>query len=521
MGSTFGKSMAWLHTWAGVVLGAVLFAVFWTGTLILYWGEIDQWMMPDTRLAPVSVTATATATAAAPVSLDRAARLVLPLLPRDATQWRIDLPTSRTPVAAFSYRLPGGEEHTRLVDPLRYRLLPEQGTDGASGFLVPLHYSLHLSWRGTGKWLVGLAGMAMLALLASGIVIHRKLVAQLFTFRPRKRLPRSALDLHNLSGVLLLPFHCMLALSGLVIFITVYFPQAHVGVYGGGPKAKAAFMAEAYGRHTRKKEGKPGALASLDAMRAVAEREWGGRAPYFVRVWQPGDAAAVVEFRRSYAREVTMNLDQLYFDAATGRPLWRFEAGPLMTVQRVFSGVHFARFDHGTLRALYLAGGLGGCVLVATGFLFWIEARRGRHARDALGGVRLVEALAIGGMTGIVLATLAYLVANRVLPADAMLPGWDRSALERAAFYGVWLAAFAHAWLCRTAAWRGQLLAIAALAVAAVLMNWVTTGDHVPRALLDGMHAVAGIDTALLALAGLAWHAARRIGAKSQGSADG
>jgi uncharacterized iron-regulated membrane protein len=504
----FGKSMALLHTWAGVVLGAVLFAVFWTGTLILFWGEIDQWMMPETRLAPAS----------APMSLDRAARLVLPLVPDDATQWRIDLPTTRMPVAAFSYRLPGGEEHTRLFDPVRYRLLPEAGTDGASGFLVPLHYSLHLTWRGWdgGKWLVGLAGMAMLVLLVSGIVIHKKLLAQFFTFRPRKRLPRSALDLHNLSGVLLLPFHAMLALSGLVIFITVFFPQAHVAAYGAGPKAKAAFMAEAYGRFTRARAGEPGALASLDTMRREAERQWGAphspAQPYFVRVWQPGDAAALVEFRRSYAREVTMNLDQLYFDAATGRLVHGFQAGPVMTVQRVLSGVHFARFDHGTLRGLYFAGGLGGCVLVATGFLFWLEARRSRHARHGLGGARLVETLAVGAMTGIVLATLAFLAANRLLPAGAELPGWDRAALERAAFHGTWLAAFAHAWLRRSAAWREQLMAIAMLAVAAVLLNWVTTGDHVVRMLANGVYAVAGVDLALLAFAGAAWRTARRIG---------
>lgn len=502
MGTTFRKSMALLHTWAGLLLGAVLFAVFWTGTLILFWSEIDQWMMPQTRLAA----------APAPLSLDRAARLVLPLVPPGATQWRIDLPTARTPVAAFSYRLADGEEHVRLFDPVRFELLAQPGTDGASGFLVPLHYSLHLEWKDTGKWLVGAAGMAMLVLLVSGIVIHRKLVAQLFTFRPRKRLPRSALDLHNLSGVLLLPFHAMLALSGLVIFITVFFPQAHVASYGATPKARAAFMAEAYGRHAGKKAGEPGTLASLDAMRAEAERLWGGESPYFVRAWQPGDAAGVIELRRSYAREVTMNLDQLYFDAATGRLVRRFEAGPVMTVQRVFSGVHFARFDHGTLRGLYFAGGLGGCVLVATGFLFWLEARRSRHARDGLGGVRLVETLAIGSMTGLVLATLAFLVANRVLPADAGLPGWDRAALERAAFHGTWLAAFAHAGLRRTAAWREQLVAIAALAVAAVLLNWVTTGDHLLRTLADGRYAVSGVDLALLASGGVAWHAARRIG---------
>ena len=94
MEETFRKSMAWLHTWAGVVLGSVLFAVFWMGTLSVFDREIDRWMMPATRLAP----------AAAPISLDSVARAVLPAVPAGASQWRVDLPTERTPVLRFTYK---------------------------------------------------------------------------------------------------------------------------------------------------------------------------------------------------------------------------------------------------------------------------------------------------------------------------------------------------------------------------------------------------------------------------------
>ena len=42
--------MLHLHTWAGVVLGSLLFAIFWMGTLSVFDKEIDQWMRPETRL---------------------------------------------------------------------------------------------------------------------------------------------------------------------------------------------------------------------------------------------------------------------------------------------------------------------------------------------------------------------------------------------------------------------------------------------------------------------------------------
>ena len=51
MEPTFRGSMNWLHTWAGVVLGGLLFAIFWMGSLSVFDREIDRWMIPSTRLA--------------------------------------------------------------------------------------------------------------------------------------------------------------------------------------------------------------------------------------------------------------------------------------------------------------------------------------------------------------------------------------------------------------------------------------------------------------------------------------
>lgn len=499
--------LAWLHTWAGVVLGGVLFAVFWMGSLSVFDREIDRWMMPGTRLVP----------APQQLSLDRIAQAVAPILPAQATQWRVDLPTGRVPVLRLSYKDGAGVTTVRQLDPARLVLLPEAGTKGASGFIFPFHYGLQLAWKDLGKWIVGVAGMAMLLLLVSGIVIHKKIFIQFFTFRPRKSLQRSSLDLHNLTGVLGLPFHIAITLSGLVIFFGMYFSQAQRGAYDG-PKAKAAFTAEAYGKFKRPAAGAPGSLASIDAMMAHAQQQWAGGRPYFVRVWHPGDANGYVELRRSYAGDVTMNLDQIYFDAGTGAVLHRFEAGPVMTVQRFISGIHFIQFEHWPLRWLYFLGGLSGCVLIATGFLFWLEARRARHAKTGSAGVPVVEGLAVGSTTGIIVATLALFAANRLLPQDASLAGETRAALEIWVFFLVWIACFVHAWWRRRAAWHEQARAICLLGVACVLLNAFTTGHHPLRAAAEGKWAVAGMDLMLLAMATLAFYAGKRLHGKRAGN---
>lgn len=505
MEESFRKSMAWLHTWAGVVLGSVLFAVFWMGTLSVFDREIDRWMMPATRLAPAS----------APISLDSVARAVLPAVPADASQWRVDLPTERTPVLRFTCKTSGDEPAPRQMDPQLHTFLPQQATLGGSGFFFPFHYGLHLQWKEIGKWIVGVAAMGMLLLLVSGVIVHRKIFVQFFTFRPRKSLQRSSLDLHNLVGVLGLPFHFIITLSGMVIFMMIYFPQAYSGAYGQGKQAKAEFFADAYGKYSRPKANAPGTLASLDAMADVARREWGGAEPYFVRVWHPGDANSYVELRRSYAREVTMNVDQIFFDAASGEVLHRFQAAPVMSAQRFISGIHFIQFEHWPLRWLYFLAGLAGCVLIATGFLFWLEARRARHAARGWMGVRVVEGLSVGSITGIIVASLAFLAANRLLPPTSDVAGVERAALEVWVFYLAWIATFVHAWWRSTPAWREQAWAVCILALACVLLNGFTTGDHPLRALAAGQWAVAGVDLMLLALAALAAWSVRKLAGAS------
>ncbi|WP_084462723.1 PepSY-associated TM helix domain-containing protein [Oceanibaculum pacificum] len=491
MGAGFRASMNWLHTWAGVVVGAVLFAIFWMGTLSVFDREIDRWMMPETRLAPV----------AEPASLDRI-REVAQALAGDAPSLFISLPTERQPVLGIGFRK-DGEFVSRNVDPATATLLPERGTLGGTGFIFPFHFSLNIKLWSIGYWLVGLAAMAMLALLVSGVIVHVKIFADFFTLRTDKKAPRVALDLHNVTGVLGLPFHFMITLSGLIIFVLVYFPNAWQGTFPD----RAGYFKEAFGSYSRPKANQPGDPMSLDALSAEAVRLWGGGTPLYLRLWHTGDANAVVEFRRSYEDRVTMNTDTLYLDAATGAVLSRQTQQPIMTAQRFLSGLHFIQFRHWTLRWIYFALGLSGCVLIATGFLFWLESRRKRHEKQGLKGLGVVEGLTIGATTGIILATLSFFIANKLLP-----PGMaERQSYEAWAFYLLWAAGFAHGWIRRGQAWAEQSWAIAAAALCAPVLNALITGDHLARSLSKGQWAVAGMDLALLALAAIAALTARKL----------
>src|SRR5262245_20646735 len=52
MFQSFRLAATWVHTWFGLVLGFVLVAVFFFGSLSVFDREIDRWAIPASRFAP-------------------------------------------------------------------------------------------------------------------------------------------------------------------------------------------------------------------------------------------------------------------------------------------------------------------------------------------------------------------------------------------------------------------------------------------------------------------------------------
>jgi hypothetical protein len=222
----------------------------------------------------------------------------------------------------------------------------------------------------------------------------------------------------------------------------------------------------------------------------------------------------VVYFRNTFPEDrVVLSKYVAVFDGASGRLIRNFSKPPVGEAVAWVEGAHFVKFGHWPLRWLYFVGGLGGCVMIATGMLFWLRSRQSRLAQTSP-GYRVVEAMTIGGVSGIILASGAFLLANRLLPADAAVAGLGRAELEVRVFWLVWLATFIHAALVRERAWGQQCWAIAAAGAAAVLLNAVTTSQYVPSATASLHGAVTLMDMVLLAGAALAAWAAWRLAPK-------
>jgi len=186
--------------------------------------------------------------------------------------------------------------------------------------------------------------------------------------------------------------------------------------------------------------------------------------------------------------------------------------------------MHLQQFKHWTLRWLIFFGGLLSCVCIATGFIFFVEKRKHVHAKQERAGARWVDALAVTTVTGMVVATLALLVFNRLLPDSV----GQRDMWHERAFWFVWLLTLAHAaWRSNAVreaqvskAWSEQCWAIAALAVGAVVLNAITTGDSLLGTLTAGYWPVAAVDLMLCVSAVLAAVAAVKIQRRTQDTAN-
>jgi uncharacterized iron-regulated membrane protein len=526
----------------GLVLGFVLMICFFFGALSVFDREIDRWAIPDTRFEPQPMPSFDNVLKPIylqlqpdPVDMAATERRVVGTLPDPETLKLESLfayTTHRDPVLLIGgeFAIPNqpidpADDHQHVhgratVNPATGEMLNDDALKIGSDWFYPMHFSLNLNWMMLGYWIVGLAALVMLAGLVSGIIIHRKIFREFFTFRPWKNLFRSSLDLHNMTGVVALPFHFFFAFTALVIFASnIYLPVTHTTLK---PLHEHHEMLEAERTGLpHEPAGIPAPLASVDAMVAEAKRRWAERNMAgevgFLSMNHLGDENGYVSIYRAGSDRVALVGEGIHFKASTGEVIR--EEPPRSVVSSIdefLTGLHLQHFEHWMLRWLYVFGGLLGAICIATGFILFVEKRKAKHARNGSQGSRIVDALAVTTVTGMVLAAVGMLVANRLLPADLAGKGqWEQTI-----FWSVWGLAFLHAaWRSSPVAkarynpaWREQSLLLGLMSLCAVGLNWVTTGDHLIKTVFtDTYWAVAGVDLSLIVTALIAFYAAAKL----------
>lgn len=482
------QRMAWLHSWVGLLFGWVAFAVFFSGALSVYASEIGRWMTPET--ARVS-----------PANRDQALTVAQGWLARhapDAASWRVELPSERQPLLALSWQ-GGGAQGVAFLNPSTGRPITPRDTEGGE-FLVEFHYSLHAGQAGI--WVVGACSLAILVALVSGVIVHRRLFADFFTFRPQASPARAWLDAHNALSVLPLPFHFMILITALSTLLLTYLPA---GVYSRYGEDVSAMVNDVFPQPPVTPEAKDRAtMLPLVTLVKRAESDLGEGNVAAIDVWQPGSQAATANLWRSYDDRLMAFPDRVSLHAVTAEVTdVRTTYPSSLQVIRTLGGLHYGYYAAPLLRALYFFLALCGAAMIGTGLVLYTA----KPAASGSAFGRAAHRLNVAMICGPICACAAYFLANRLAWPGS--PGLHER--EVTAFFLTWAACSLHAlWCKRPRLWGGQWRAAAWLWTAIVPVDILTSVSD--RDLAETLFTPLQIMVWVICAAAAAgcWYASRR-----------
>lgn len=484
------QAVTGLHTWGGLLPSWLLFVIIFTGTLACFDKELEHWMRPALHGSPSTQTATA----------DDVSRWLVENISAPLHAYWIHGPTERAPYWQLGWEEDvSGKRGKAVFHPASGEPLPE--TLGGD-FFFTLHYNLHAGQAG--MYIVGLAGMFMLTALISGTIIHRRIFKDFFTLRPRANGQRAWLDAHNLFGVIGLPFHLVLAYTGVAVFVSYYMPAGAMVAYNSDPMA---FYSEVQGGYHRNELDQPADVpVSINGLVKQAQQHWQTRNTGWIIVEHPADASSIVSIRRRDSSRIGSPQDTLSYDAFTGELLHQQQAPAAYQAYTWLAGLHMAQFGGQIVRVLYGLLGLAGCMMLIAGNHVWLRKRSQRQTT----GLGVIRALNTAVFFGLPIASLALLWANRLIPADLA----SRASAEAWSFVGAWLLISLFTLLAsRHGSLQTRLLfaILALLALGLPVVNYFTTSEgHLPASIAHSP-ALAAVDLTLL-LTGIVcgWRALKR-----------
>ena len=534
------QSMSWLHTWASLILGWLLYAIFLTGTLSFFQNEITVWMKPELHQSVPQ---------ASQIQQTKVALDYLQQHHPQAGSWSIQLPNSRQNTTQLTIREQGEDPRARrggkriTLDSATGQVLEARDTRGGS-FLYRFHFELYGLPRLWARWLVGVATLLMLVAIISGVITHKKIFKDFFTFRSGKG-QRSWLDAHNATAVLALPFHIMITFSGLLLLMFMLMPWGIEQIYenrgqflqeqnramqqGGKVENKNQATNQRQGanensaehgnlqtrgngesrRQREKPKAHPAPLADLTPILENAQLQWKSNPIGSINIIAPNTNQAQIELRALHGESVAhRNVYQtLNFDGVTGQKIIdendRLNNPSIpMGIYNVVTTLHEARGVDLALRWLLFLSGIVGTLMVATGLILWCVKRAPQQQKQGYKsfGYRLVEVTNIAAIIGLPIACATYFHANRFIPSHLE----NRLDWEIRSFFIVWLLTLIYA-MFRThrQAWL-ELLALATVAFALLpIINFTTGGQALWNSIANDQWMIASFDLAMWVLATL------------------
>lgn len=360
--STVKRSLAG-HTVIGLVAGALLYIVCLTGTICVFFPELQRLEQAD---APEMTT----------ISPGAVQRGVEAALARDHAKPRTTHVFVHLPIETMPRTIVSTDREKMLLRADGSIAGPQQ--NAWSDFLLALHYTLNLPGL-VGLTVVGALGVMILALSLSGVVAHPRIFRDAFLLRARDRSGLGLADWHNRMSVWTLPFSTAIALTGAAIGLGGITTWGLAGLFENG-KVEEVYpeLFGAEGRPDPRPAAAPDVTAALAHMTRLSEAVM----PTYVTVHEPLTVGQEVQITARHARRLIFG-ESYRFNAAGAFLGSGGMADGAIGKQAAAStySLHFGDYGGLLVKLGYLVFGAALTAICATGIYIWLgkRRRRGHH----------------------------------------------------------------------------------------------------------------------------------------------
>jgi hypothetical protein len=338
----------------------------------------------------------------------------------------------------------------------------------------------------------------MLISLVTGVIIHKKLFFEFFTFRANKGL-RAWLDIHNIFSVLPLPFHLMITYSGLLLLMGISMSTVIDVTYGEGEKNHNAFYKKS---HTEIKKhqfiGLPTQQLSLTSVFNESKTRFKNQRISYIGLIDQGTKNEYYE----------VFFDQFNGIALASKAEYRIKnnrvelvtshgkSGNALAVYDIFEHLHEGLFANIYLRWLYFVSGLLGAGMMATGMILWIKKRlKNTDKANKFNTISLIERVNVAVIMGVPIAIIAYFWSNRLLPVTMVnRANWEIHCLFITLFICLIFCLFRPI----KTLWKNMLWLAASACILLPMLNAITTDHNILSSIEKSDWLMLGFDLSML-----------------------
>jgi len=351
------------HSIVGITVGALMYVVCLTGTLLVFsevWERFEQPHIPEFNQIESG-------------AYDHALNGFMTRVEKPEKSIYLVLPTEQLPRMHVS-----DGDHEWWTDSAGNLL--DEPVEGWMQFVSALHVYLHLP-ESFGLIVVSALGAALIALIISGILSHPRILKDAFIFRQKGNKRIEQADLHNRLSVWGLPFHIMIAVTGAFFGLVGLVVVLAAAVFYDGDRT--ALMDDIYGADPM--VNRPVQTVNFENALLDLSQRSPEASPIYMVLHDAGTQKQLVEIaatkpgRLSYSEIYRYHADGTFINEQ-GLTSGKATRQIAYSVYRL----HFGWFGGWSVRWLYVMLGMSLTVISVSGVNIWLHKRGKDDSADRL-----------------------------------------------------------------------------------------------------------------------------------------